>query len=85
MEPEDFETYPILHDGKVYNIITPFDMTFSEVHAMLSWLDEHGAFAFTPDDEQVVPGKLFACVVQNVTFDVDVHGFEVIVFRRSVV
>ncbi|MBI5341800.1 MAG: hypothetical protein HZB63_00465 [Deltaproteobacteria bacterium] len=83
MEPEEFETYPILHDGKVYNIVTPFDMTFSEVHAMLSWLDERGAFALAPDGEETGPGKLFACVVENVTFNVDVHGFEVIVFRRS--
>ena len=83
MDTEGFDIYPILHEGKVYNVITPFDMTFPEVHAMLSWLDGAGAFAVTPDDEATGPGKLFSCSVLGVTFDVDVQGYEVIVFRRS--
>ncbi len=83
MDTEDFDVYPILHEGKVYNVITPFDMTFPEVHAMLSWLDGQGAFAFTAEDERIGPGKLYSCSVLGGTFDVDVQGYEVIVFRRS--
>ncbi|MBI5577001.1 MAG: hypothetical protein HY896_11645 [Deltaproteobacteria bacterium] len=84
MDAEDFDVYPIVHEGKVYNIITPFDMTFPEVHAMLSWLDGEGAFAITPGDDEMGTEKLFSCTVLGVTFEVDVQGYEVIVFRRSV-
>lgn len=83
MQPEEFDVYPILHDGKVYQIITPFDMTFKEVHAMLAWLDEKGAFTITSGDEEIGPGKMFSCDVLGVTFDVDVQGYEVIVYRRN--
>lgn len=83
MRPEEFDVYPILHDGKVYRITTPFDMTFKEVHAMLSWLNEKGAFSITAEDEKIGPGKLFACDVLGVTFEVDVQGYEVIVYRRN--
>jgi hypothetical protein len=83
MRPEEFDVYPILHDGKVYNIITPLDLTFKEVHAMLAWLDERGAFSITAEDEEIGSGKMFACGVLGVTFEVDVRGYEVIVYRRS--
>jgi hypothetical protein len=83
MRPEAFDVYPILHEGKIYNIITPFDMAFKEVHAMLAWLDERGAFAVTDADDKMGPGKMFTCEVLGVTLEVDVHGHEVIVYRRS--
>lgn len=79
MDAEDFEVFPIVHEGRVYNIITPFDMTFPEVHAMLSWLEGEGAFKVADDGS----GKLFSLKVLGVSFDVDVQGHEVIVYRRS--
>lgn len=83
MRQDEFDVYPILHEGKIYNVISPFDMTFVEVHAMLSWLDEHAAFAVTDEELVEGPGKLFTCTVSGVTFEVDVQGYEVIVFRRD--
>jgi hypothetical protein len=83
MRPEEFDIYPIQHKGMVYNLITPFDMTFTEVRALLDWLEEQGAFAVAPDDEFMGPGKLFTCDIQGVTFEVDVQGYEVIVYSRS--
>jgi hypothetical protein len=80
---EELDQYPILHKGKVYNLLTSLDMTFVEVRALLDWLEERGAFAVTPEDEFMGPGKLFSVAVQGVTFEVDVQGYEVIVFRRS--
>lgn len=82
MGSEEFDVYPIQHNGKVYNLVTPFDMTFVEVRALLDWLNEHGAFTFTPEDEFMGPGKLFTCVVHGATFEVDVQGYEVIVYSR---
>lgn len=84
MKPDEgMDQYPILHKGKVYNLLTSFDMTFVEVRSMLDWLEERGAFSVTPEDEFMGPGKLFSCRVQGATFEVDVQGYEVIVLSRS--
>lgn len=83
MGSEEFDVYPILHNGKVYNLVTPFDMTFVEVRTLLDMLEGQGAFTFTPEDEFMGPGKLFTCTVQGVTFEVDVQGYEVIVYGRK--
>lgn len=83
MGSEEFDVYPIQHNGRVYNLVTPFDMTFVEVRALLDVLEGQDAFAFTPEDEFMGPGKLFTCTVQGVTFEVDVQGYEVIVYGRK--
>ncbi len=62
----EMEVYPIAHKGKVYNVITAFDMTFREVRGMLDWLDERNAFLRTPDDEFLGPGKMYTCEVEGV-------------------
>lgn len=80
MEADDFEVYPIAHNGRVYNIITEMDMTFREVRAMLDWLDAQGAFQ---EDEALGPGKLYSVPAEGSLFEVDVQGFEVVVFRRE--
>lgn len=80
MDADDFEVYPIAHNGRVYNIITRTDMTFREVRAMLDWLDAQGAFA---EDDALGPGSLYSFRVEGVLFEVDVQGFEVIVYRRE--
>ena len=82
-ESMEMEVYPIEHKGRVFNIITAYDMTFREVRGMLDWLPERGAFRFTPEDEFLGPGKIFTCEVEGVRLEVDVQGYEVIVYRRS--
>ena len=83
MQDEEMDVYPIEHKGKVYNIITSFDMTFREVRGMLDWLSERNVFSLSPEDEFMGPGKMFHCEVEGVMFEVDVQGYEVVVFRRS--
>jgi len=83
LNPEEYDIYPILHNCKVYNLITPFDLTFVEVRGLLDWLGEQGAFLVTPEDEFMGPGKLFKCRLQGVTYEVDVQGYEVVVFGRN--
>lgn len=83
MNRDEMEIYPIAHRGKVYNIITSYDMTFREVRGMLDWLDEKEAFRKKPEDEFLRPGKLFTCTIEGVTLEVDVQGLEVLVLRRS--
>lgn len=83
MADEAMDIYPIEHKGKVYNIITPFDMTFREVRGMLDWLSEHDAFRRTPEDDFMGPGKMYTCEVEGVLLEVDVQGYEVVIYRRS--
>ncbi len=82
MDPDEMDVYPIEHKGKVYNIITATDMSFREVRGMLDWLSGQGAFAATPGDEFMGPGKLFTLEVEGVKLEVDVQGYEVVVYRR---
>ncbi len=77
------DIYPIEHKGKVYNIITALDMTFREVRGMLDLLSDRGAFTQSTDDEFMGPGKLFTLEVEGVKLEVDVQGYEVVVYRRN--
>jgi len=83
MAEEGFELYPILHNGRIYNIFASIEMTFREVRAMIDWLHSQGAF---PADEvearEREPGSLYSCPAEGHIFDVDVQGYEVIVYRR---
>jgi len=81
MEMDDFDVYPISHNGRVYNIITAMDLTFREVRGMIDALAAMGAFAAGPGAHE--HGDLFACAVEGFAFEVDVQGFDVMVYRRE--
>src|SRR3989304_4776555 len=82
MADEEMEIYPIEHKGKVYNIITAFDMTFREVRGMLDWLSKRNAFHSTPEDKFIGPGKMFTCEVEGILLEVDGRGWKVGRCRR---
>ena len=77
------DIYPIEHKGRVYNIITAIDMSFREVRGMLDALAARDAFRRTPEDEFMGPGKLVTLEVEGVRLEVDVQGYEIVVYRRS--
>jgi len=81
MRSDDFEVYPIAHKGRVYNIITEMDMSFREVRAMLDWLEAQGAFRPEGEDHDAT---LYSCPAEGFVFEVDVQGYEVVVYRRAV-
>ena len=81
MDMDDFDVYPIYHNGRVYNIITAMDMTFREVRGMIDALIAEKVFTAVPDAEE--RGDLFTCVVEGFVFEVDVQGFDVMVYRRE--
>ena len=81
MEMDDFDVYPISHNGRVYNIITAMDLTFREVRGMIDTLVAMRAFAVGVDAQD--PGDLFTCVVEGFVFEIDVQGFDVVVYRRE--
>jgi len=81
MEMDDFDVYPISHNGRVYNIITAMDLTFREVRGMIDTLVAMGAFAAGSDARE--HGDLFTCAVEGFVLEVDVQGFDVMVYRRE--
>jgi hypothetical protein len=81
MDIDDFDVYPISHNGRVYNIITAMDMTFREVRGLIDALAALGAFAGGVDVDD--PGDLFTCTVEGSVFEVDVQGFDIVVYRRG--
>ena len=38
MDRDNFDVYPISHNGRVYNVITAMDLTFREVRGMIDAL-----------------------------------------------
>jgi hypothetical protein len=82
MDTDGYDVYPICHNGRVYNIITSMDMTFREVRGLIDALAALGAFA--AGDDALEPGNLFTCVVESSVFEVDVQGFDVMVYRRGI-
>jgi hypothetical protein len=81
MDMDDFDVYPISHNGRVYNVITAMDLTFREVRGMIDALASLGAFATGVDAHE--PGDLFTCAVEGFVFEVDVQGFDMVVYRRE--
>lgn len=81
MEMDDFDVYPISHNGRVYNIITAMDLTFREVRGLIDALVALGAFPAGPGAHE--DGDLFMCTVEGFVFEVDVQGFDVVVYRRE--
>ena len=81
MELDDFDVYPISHNGRVYNVITAMDLTFREVRGILDASVALGAFPSGADAHE--PGDLFTCAVEGFVFEVDVQGFDVMVYRRE--
>ena len=83
MEAEGFDLYPILHKGRIYNIVTGLDMTFREVRAMIDWLADQGAFpADGGGGMEHEPKGPYVCTVEGSVFHVDVQGYEIAVYRR---
>ena len=81
MGRDNFDVYPISHNGRVYNVITAMDLTFREVRGMIDALVALGAFPAGADAHE--PGDLFTCAVEGFVFEVDVRGSDVVVYRRE--
>jgi hypothetical protein len=78
---DDFDVYPISHNGRVYNIITAMDLTFREVRGIIDASVALGVFGSGAVANE--PGDLFTCAVEGYVFEVDVQGFDVVVYRRE--
>jgi hypothetical protein len=81
MDMDEFDVYPISHNGRVYNVITAMDLTFREVRGIIDASVALGTFPSGAGAHE--PGDLFTCAVEGFVFEVDVQGFDVVVYRRE--
>ncbi len=79
----DYDVYPIVHRGKIYNLITAFDMTFREVRRLIDILTEKKAFEETEEDKFMGPGKLFTVELEGYRYELDVFGYEIVIYTRE--
>ncbi len=75
------EVYPFHHKNLFFNIITDLDLTFVEIREILDYLLDKAAFSEESDDFE--SGKFYDVQVENALYEVDVHGYEMIIFRRT--
>lgn len=75
------EVYPFHHQNLFFNIITDYDLTFKEIRGILDYLQ--GIGAFSEESHEFESGKLYDIQLEQVLYEVDVHGYEVAIYRRS--
>jgi hypothetical protein len=75
------EVYPFHHRDLFFNIITDYDLTFKEVREILDCLLK--IKAFSGEGEDCEPGTILELRLGNVRYEVDLHGYEVVIYRRS--
>ena len=74
------EVYPFHHQNLFLNIITDYDLTFKEIRSILDYLRTNEAFK---EEENGGYGKLYDFQLDNVEYEVDVNGYEVVIYRRT--
>jgi hypothetical protein len=74
------EVYPFHHQNLFFSIITDYDLTFKEIRSILDYLRTNEAFK---EEENGGYGKLYDFQLDNVEYEVDVNGYEVVIYRRT--
>jgi hypothetical protein len=80
-QKEPLEVYPFHHRNLFFNIVTDYDLTFQEVRGILDYLVQSEAFHGMADDSRESQLHIFR--MHRVKYEVDVQGYEVIVYRRT--
>jgi hypothetical protein len=75
------EVYPFHHENLFFNIITDYDLTFREIRGILAYLLKMEAFSEEGDGFE--GGKFYDIRFENVLYEVDVHRYEVVIYRRT--
>lgn len=75
------EVYPFHHQNLFFHIITDYDLTFVEIRGILD--DLLKAEAFAEGTEEFESGKFYDVRVQGFLYEVDVRGYEVVIYRKT--
>jgi hypothetical protein len=80
-QKEPLEVYPFHHQNLFFHIVTEYDLTFQEVRGILDYLVQLEAFQGMAEDSE--DSQLHVFQLHKVEYEVDVQGYEVIVYRRT--
>ena len=75
------EVYPFHHANLFFNIITDYDLTFKEIRGILDHLLK--IEAFSEEGGEVEGGRFYDIQFENVLYEIDVQGYEVVIYRRT--
>jgi hypothetical protein len=75
------EVYPFHHKNLFFNVITDYDLTFTEVRNILDQLLQKKAF--DGKGENWGCGNLYLLHADNIEYEVDVNCYEVFIYRRT--
>ncbi len=75
------EVYPFHHKNLFFNVITDYDLTFTEIRNILDQLLQKGAF--DEKGENGGCGNLHILRADDIEYEVDVHRHEVVIYRRT--
>ncbi len=75
------EVYPFHHANLFFNIITDYDLTIKEIRRILDYLLKLDAFSEKGSEAE--GGKFYDIRFEKVHYEVDVQGYEVVIYRRT--
>ncbi len=75
------EVYPFHHKNLFFNVITDYDLRFTEIRNILDQLLEKEAFHEEGNAGDC--GNLYILRAEDIEYEVDVKGYEVVVYRRT--
>ena len=75
------EVYPFHHKNLFFNIITEYDLPFKEIRQILDYLLQ--TEAFSDEGEEIERGRLYNIQLGNIQYEIDVHRYEVVIYRRT--
>jgi len=75
------EVYPFHHKNLFFNVITDYDLTFTEIRNILDQLLQKEAFDAKGDNWG--RGNLYTLRADSIEYEVDVNCHEVVIYRRT--
>ncbi len=75
------EVYPFHHKNLFFNVVTDYDLTFTEIRNILDQLLQKEAFDAKGDHWG--RENLYTLRADNIEYEVDVNCHEVVIYRRT--
>jgi hypothetical protein len=74
------DVHPFHHKNLFFNILTDYDLSFQEIRGILDRLSEIDAFK---EEGEADGGVFYDIQLGRVLYEVDVNGYEVVIYRRT--
>ena len=74
------DVHPFHHKNLCFNILTDYDLSFQEIRGILDRLSELDAFK---KEGEADGGVFYDIQLGQVLYEVDVNGYEVVIYRRT--